>query len=287
MPIIKDMRNIFMNISKDKKYAILFILFFSLACLKLCASQKKMTPEEARDAREKIIEESKEHVGKPYAYAKAGPSSFDCSGFVYYVFRETVKIQLPRTADGIYKYCTPIKDSELEAGDLVFFETTSSKRISHVGIYLGNGDFISAISDGGNTGVQIRTLLNGYWKNAYYGAARLIPSGIIESDKAKSGKDNSDGNDGSTEERRVEPRSADDEPAGSVDEQAKNSSKKGNKTVTVEPAGKDGKAAKDKGVKTVEPSRKVESAKTVKKRSYCSDFVLDGCTCNGCCSSLL
>lgn len=262
MPIIKDMRENFINFTKDKKYAVLLILFFLLACLKLCASSKKMSPEEAKEARTKVVEEAKTYVGAPYVHGAAGPSSFDCSGFTYYVYRTILKIQLPRTASAVYDYCDPIKDNEMEPGDLVFFKTTSSKKISHVGIYLGNGNFISAISDGNNTGVQIRTLLKGYWADTYTCAARVIPSGLIISDEPED------------KDREVEPREAEKTKGKSytVTPVPQN----GNKTRTVEP--RDEPKAQPK-TETRKSSRKQEAV-----QNCACTFATDLCTqafCSG------
>lgn len=193
------MKDFLYKLFKTHKYTLLLVLLFTVSCIQLCAAPKKMSTEEAKEAREKLVEEAKTLLGSRYAYGASGPSSFDCSGFVYYVARSTVKIQLPRTASAIYSYCTPIEDEDREVGDLVFFKTTSSNSISHVGIYIGDGEFISAISNGSNTGVQVRTLRNGYWKDAYCGTAQLLPSGILDAVEnapdAFLDKDNKDQND--------------------------------------------------------------------------------------------
>lgn len=177
-----------------------------------------MTPEEAKNAREKLVAQAKELVGSPYAYGGIGPSSFDCSGFVYYAARNSVKIQLPRTASAIYDFCTIIEDDEMEEGDLVFFKTTGNGKISHVGIYIGGGDFISAISDGQNTGVQVRSLLKGYWADAYYGTGQILPSAKQKSQDEKK-----------TEEKKEQ------RDLGKNTEDEKKDSHKGNKTVTKAP----------------------------------------------------
>lgn len=162
------------------KITFLLIMLFVLACFSVCAENKTVKVSSStninKENRNKVVELAKSLEGKPYKYGTYGPNSFDCSGYVFYVFRTSIAKQLPRTATAIYDFCSSIKDSELEAGDLVFFKTTDSGRISHVGIYIGNNKFISAISDGTETGVLIRSLSDRYWKKTYYGAGRVLPS---------------------------------------------------------------------------------------------------------------
>lgn len=162
------------------KIIFLLIMLFVLACFSVCAENKSVSSSSSnknKENRDIVVELARKLEGKPYRYGSYGPNSFDCSGFVFYVFRTAIGKQLPRTATAIYDFCTSIKDSELEPGDLVFFKTTDSGRISHVGIYIGNNKFISALSDGSETGVVIRNLSDRYWKKAYYGAGRVLPSG--------------------------------------------------------------------------------------------------------------
>ena len=165
------------RISRIQKILLLFIVFFSLCCVQLCAGVKKMTPEQATEARLKLIEEAQTHIGEPYAYGWAGPNKFDCSGFVSYCFKKALKISVSKSSSGIYGSVEKIDDQELEPGDLVFFEAYKNGKVSHVGIYLGDKKFISAISDGPRTGIQIASLEESYWKKNYMCAGRLLPSG--------------------------------------------------------------------------------------------------------------
>lgn len=158
-----------------KRILFLLLLIFSVCSLKLCAED--ITPAQAQVARETFVAESKKYVGCPYVLGAVGPDSFDCSGLIYYVARESVGIQLPRTAKAIYSYCRIVPDKSREIGDLVFFKTNSTGNISHVGIYIGNGQFISAISDGENTGVIISSLNQTYWKGKYVATGQFLKSG--------------------------------------------------------------------------------------------------------------
>ena len=158
-----------------KKTLSLLLLVFCLCCVKLCAEDT--SPAEAQVMREKFVAEAKKCVGSPYVLGAVGPDKFDCSGLVYYCARESVKKQLPRTAKAIYNYSRVIPDKDKEVGDLLFFKTNNTAPITHVGIYIGNNQFISAISDGPNTGVIISSLKQDYWKPKYVACGQFLPSG--------------------------------------------------------------------------------------------------------------
>jgi cell wall-associated NlpC family hydrolase len=113
-----------------------------------------------------IISNAEAYGGTPYRYGGTTPSGFDCSGFTSYVFAKN-GITLPRTAAQQFAQGSP---TNLVPGALVFFSTTSSG-ISHVGIYIGNNEFISATS---SHGVAIASLNNSYWGPRYRGARTFI-----------------------------------------------------------------------------------------------------------------
>ncbi len=159
-----------------KIYLFLFICF-SLTCFQLCAQSNNMTPGQAQTLREAFVEEIKTHIGAPYEYGAVGPDAFDCSGLIYYSASKSIKVQLPRTAKAIYNNARIIPDEKRELGDLMFFKTTGSSTISHIGVYIGNNQFISAISDGPNTGVIVSSLNQDYWKGRYVSTGQFLPSG--------------------------------------------------------------------------------------------------------------
>ena len=116
-----------------------------------------------------IVAASLNYIGVPYVFGGTSPYGFDCSGYVQYVFAKA-GISIPRTADVQYDFGTPISTTELVSGDLVFF-STYTYGASHVGIYLGDNNFIHASS---SRGVTIDSLGSSYWSSHYIGARRIL-----------------------------------------------------------------------------------------------------------------
>lgn len=168
------------------KFTLIASLLMAVTGLSFAQSKKQ-------SQRDKFVAEAKKYVGCPYEYGSVGPNTFDCSGYVYYTAREAVGVQLPRTAKAIYNFVTQISDNEKEPGDLLFFKTTSSGSISHIGIYIGNNQFISAISDGPNTGVIVSSLNQDYWKGKYVAAGQFLSSGRQRSDPEGIGQNSKEG----------------------------------------------------------------------------------------------
>lgn len=108
-----------------------------------------------------VVTEAKKHLGKPYIYGTAGPSSFDCSGLVQYVYKQ-LNINLPRTTFDQINSGTAVSQDKLQPGDLVF---TASY---HVGVYVGNNQIIHAPQD--NDVVKTSTI----W--SFYAARRILSS---------------------------------------------------------------------------------------------------------------
>ncbi len=118
---------------------------------------------------EELIATAKKYLGVPYVFGGTTPSGFDCSGFIQYVFKQN-GLQLPRLADEQYKLGKSVKQKDLRAGDLVFF-TTYEPGASHVGIYIGNGQFLHTSS---SKGVRVDNLDNVYWAPRYYGGKQIV-----------------------------------------------------------------------------------------------------------------
>ena len=115
-----------------------------------------------------LLTVSSTYLGVPYRYGGTSRKGIDCSGFVGAVHKEALGLSLPRTAHDIYTTATNVDNASLVPGNLVFFSASGSK-ISHVGIYMGEGKFIHAASAGPKTGVIVSKLSEGYWSRTYVG----------------------------------------------------------------------------------------------------------------------
>lgn len=115
-----------------------------------------------------IAEHALSLLGTPYVFGGTTLKGFDCSGFTQYIFAWS-GISLPRTSYAQFDSGSAINQNELQPGDLVFFETYS-KGASHVGIYIGGGNFIHA--DNPRVGVTITSLSNSFYSAHYLGARR-------------------------------------------------------------------------------------------------------------------
>jgi cell wall-associated NlpC family hydrolase len=111
-------------------------------------------------------------LGVNYKWGSSNPDrGFDCSGLVTHVFQQVAGIVLPRNSQGMSKVGAKVDKSDLQPGDLVFFNTRKQPN-SHVGIYIGDERFVHAPSRGGE--VEISDMQEGYWKKRFNGARRLL-----------------------------------------------------------------------------------------------------------------
>lgn len=114
-------------------------------------------------------------LGKPYRWGGSSPmTGFDCSGLVYYAYKDLVNFRIPRTANEMYHLedAAAVNRSELESGDLVFFRIQGRGTADHVGVYVGNGKFIQSPRTGRD--IQITSLSEDYWQRHYVGARRVM-----------------------------------------------------------------------------------------------------------------
>jgi cell wall-associated NlpC family hydrolase len=125
-------------------------------------------PASAGTDRSAIIATGRKYLGVPYVWGGETPSGFDCSGFTQYVMKEN-GIAIPRTAAEQFAAGTPVDKANLRVGDLVFF-TTYKPGASHVGFYMGDGQFLHASS--GAKQVTVSRLDETYYTQHYIGARR-------------------------------------------------------------------------------------------------------------------
>ncbi|MUK87401.1 LysM peptidoglycan-binding domain-containing protein [Ornithinibacillus sp. L9] len=114
-----------------------------------------------------LVKVAKNQVGASYAWGGTTPSGFDCSGFIYYAYKQAGMDIKRYSSEGYYSRSYYVNTPKI--GDLVFFEGTYKAGISHVGIYIGNNEFIHASSGG----VQVTSLNNSYWKKHFEGFKRF------------------------------------------------------------------------------------------------------------------
>lgn len=128
-----------------------------------------------------ILASANSFRGVRYRWGAMSRSGTDCSGFTSQVFRSQ-GYHLPRTSREQSTVGIPVHSGDLKAGDLVFFHTMRGSRVTHVGIYMGNGKFIHASSGGGK--VQVNSLSDGYYKKRLVAARRVAKSGSKSAKKA-------------------------------------------------------------------------------------------------------
>lgn len=116
----------------------------------------------------KLVSNAMSLIGIPYAFGGTSRSGFDCSGYTQYVFKGS-GVTLPRTSYEQFGVGTAVSRNQLQPGDLVFFSTYDNGA-SHVGIYIGGGNFVHA----SNSGVRTTSLSDSYYVSRYVGARRVL-----------------------------------------------------------------------------------------------------------------
>lgn len=126
----------------------------------------------APGSRNDVVLAALSQLGTPYRYGGSTPSTgFDCSGLIVYVLKNSVGWPLPRQTADIARQSRPVSRKQLKAGDFVFFNTLG-KPHSHMGIYIGEGQFVNAPSSGGR--VRIDSLDSPYFARSFDGAGTLF-----------------------------------------------------------------------------------------------------------------
>ena len=122
--------------------------------------------------RNEIIRRAESYLGIPYQWGGSSPEEgFDCSGLTTAVY-QLIGLNLPHSAEEQFRILPPPEHKRLHRGDLIFFRTSGSQRISHVGIFIGNGRFIHAPAR--NKKIRIDSLSSTYFKKHYAGARTYL-----------------------------------------------------------------------------------------------------------------
>lgn len=147
------------------------VIMFMVAVMFLTLSPLGSFKTEAASTGESIVDYGKKFMGVPYVWGGTSPSGFDCSGFTQYIYKNAAGISIPRTTDQQYKIGISVAKSDLQTGDLIFYQNTYKKGISHVGVYAGNNMVLNATS---SNGIDLVSMNNPYWGPRYAGAKRVI-----------------------------------------------------------------------------------------------------------------
>lgn len=129
---------------------------------------------------EVAIHRLQQQLGKPYIWGGTNPDKgFDCSGLIFYAYNKILAAKLPRTANEMYHYrrATIVANNDLRRGDLLFFHIHSEDIADHMGVYLGNGDFIESPRTGET--IRVSHLADMYWQDHYLGARRILTENTV------------------------------------------------------------------------------------------------------------
>lgn len=129
---------------------------------------------------EVAIHRLEQQLGKPYVWGGTRPDQgFDCSGLVFYAYNKILEAKLPRTANEMYHYrrATIVANNDLRRGDLLFFHIHSREIADHMGVYLGDGQFIESLRTGEI--IRVSRLAEPFWQDHFLGARRILTEEMI------------------------------------------------------------------------------------------------------------
>jgi cell wall-associated NlpC family hydrolase len=119
-----------------------------------------------------VVRVAQKYKGAKYTWGGASPKGFDCSGFTWYVYQKATGMDITRGVEEQWQLGNSVGRGEWQSGDIVFFENTFERGLSHVGIYMSGVDFIHAENE--QTGVVVSSLDSDYYSQHYAGARRLL-----------------------------------------------------------------------------------------------------------------
>ena len=134
--------------------------------------EKGKTKEASSSSGNEVVRVAQKYKGSRYVWGGASPKGFDCSGFTWYVYQKATGMDITRGVEEQWQLGRSVGRGDWEAGDIVFFENTFERGLSHNGIYIGGNEFIHAENE--QTGVIISTLDSDYYSDHYAGARRFL-----------------------------------------------------------------------------------------------------------------
>jgi cell wall-associated NlpC family hydrolase len=152
------------------RFSAIAVVIFLLSCHpSVRYSSRSQADYEKRVTSTKLTDFVRRWLHVPYRYGGDSMAGIDCSGLVVQLMQQVYGIRLPRQASDQYRQGTAISRSQLQAGNLVFFSTGQRSGIDHVGVYLGDDNFVHASENGG---VIVSSLNDDYYTSRFAGACR-------------------------------------------------------------------------------------------------------------------
>jgi cell wall-associated NlpC family hydrolase len=133
---------------------------------------KGKNTEGASSSGREVVRVAEQYKGAKYTWGGASPKGFDCSGYTWYVNKNATGMDITRGVEGKWQLGRAVGHGEWQPGDIVFFENTFERGLSHVGIYMSGDSFIHAENE--QTGVVVTSLNSEYYSQRYAGARRLL-----------------------------------------------------------------------------------------------------------------
>ncbi len=158
------------KVSAPTVLSIIIMAYGLIGCASSPSSPNRLPETYATENIEQMLRsEANRWKGTPHRMGGTSRKGTDCSGLVMQIYKHLFNIQLPRMTNDQVRLGRSIQRSQIRAGDLVFFRPPYKK--NHVGIYLGEGDFVHAST---SKGVIISNMNDRFWRNAYWTARRIL-----------------------------------------------------------------------------------------------------------------
>jgi len=148
-----------------------YVRRLTVCCVCVVALSGATVAAAAPDPGSQVADLAQQYVGSAYRWGGSSPAGFDCTGFVMWVYGQ-FGVVLPHNEAGQLASGPRVSADDLQPGDVLVFANTYRRGLSHVGIYIGDGQFVHAIDE--RHGVQISSLWDSYWASRFVGASREL-----------------------------------------------------------------------------------------------------------------